>query len=366
MHHYFDRNGVIAMFKSLPKSPGKWLILVFALIAISVPFQKGIDNLRGKFRSIEETLYFTSSTLKRLSLGYKELLADIYWMRALQYFGGGRFKEKNPEMLYHYFDILTDLDPKFVNAYRFGGTFLAEPPPLGLGDIERGSMLFDKGRKNNPDNFRIPFEEAFIYYLYVKDYDKAAELFNEASEKPSLTDLRRVTIKGMAASAQSKGGNRKLSREIWKIIYETTTNEQRKEFALKNLKELNTMDTEDRLTEALREYIGRYNEIPTSLVALKDAGIIKQIPKEPYGGEFIIVGKLKAVRSSTLVNQQLRYNLIFLTAKAHRFRYFYGRYPRDLAELKSFIENETTAEFPPNPLGEEYVYNPENGKVESK
>lgn len=354
------------MFTSLFKGPVKWLILVFALIAISVPFQKGIDNIRGKFRSIEETLYFSSSALKRLSLGYKELLADIYWLRALQYFGGSGFKEENPELLYHYFDILTDLDPRFVNAYRFGGTFLAELPPLGLGDIEKGTMLFDKGRRNNPDNFRLPLEEAFIYYLYVKDYDKAAELFNEASEKPSLTDLRRATIKGMAASAHSKGGNRELSRAIWRIIYETTTHEQRREFALKNLKELSTMDTEDHLTEALREYIGHYNEIPTSLVALKDAGIIKQIPKEPYGGEFIIVGKLKAVRSSTLVNQQLRYNLIFLTAKAHRFRYFYGRYPRDLAELKSFIENETTAEFPPNPLGEEYVYNPENGKVESK
>ena len=115
-----------------------------------------------------------------------------------------------------------------------------------------------------------------------------------------------------------------------------------------------------------RSYIGRHNEIPTSLSALKDAGIIKRIPKEPYGGEFIIVSKLNAVKSSTLVNQQLRYNLIFLTAKARRFRSFYGRYPKDLAELKGLIANETTAEFPPNPLGEEYVYNPENGKVESK
>src|SRR3989304_8376641 len=216
------------MLSSLFKGPAKWLILVFALIAISVPFQKGIDNIRGKFRSIEETLYFSSSALKRLSLGYKELLADIYWMRALQYFGGRRFKEKNPELLYHYFDILTDLDPKFVNAYRFGGTFLSEPPPFGLGDIEKGSMLLDKGRRNNPDNFRLPLEEAFMYYLYVKDYDKAAELFNEASEKPSLTGLRRATLKGMAASAQSKGGNRKLSKEHCNTIYETTTHEQRR------------------------------------------------------------------------------------------------------------------------------------------
>ncbi|MBF8302425.1 MAG: hypothetical protein HW396_706, partial [Candidatus Dadabacteria bacterium] len=32
------------MLSTIAKSPGKWLILVFALIAISVPFQKGIDN----------------------------------------------------------------------------------------------------------------------------------------------------------------------------------------------------------------------------------------------------------------------------------------------------------------------------------
>jgi hypothetical protein len=78
------------------------------------------------------------------------------------------------------------------------------------------------------------------------------------------------------------------------------------------------------------------------------------------------VDKLKAVKSSTLVDEQLRENFGFLTAKAQRFRKFYGRYPKDLAELREFIEKETMDKFPSHPLGEEYVYNPDRGTVGSK
>jgi tetratricopeptide (TPR) repeat protein len=367
------------MLNSLSMSTAKGVIVVFSLIVISIPFQRGIDNIRGKFRSVEESLYLSSSSIKKLSFGYKEILADIYWMRAIQYFGKSVAKtleqvddnqflsvKSKSDLLYHYFDIISDLDPRFVNAYRYGGTFLAEPPPIGLGDIEKGIILFDKGRRNNPANYHLPLEEAFVYYLYVKNYEKAADLFREASQKPGLSDLRRATLEGMAASSHSKGGNRELSRRIWKEIYDTTTNEGRKEFALKNLKEIDTMNIEDRVTEALREYVNRYNKVPKSLEALKEAGIIKQVPREPLGGEFIIVDKLKAVKSSTLLGERLRENFSFLTTKAQRFRRFHGRYPKDLAELRGFIENETTDKFPSHPLGEEYVYNPDNGTVGSK
>lgn len=373
LHHF------TAMLDSLSKDTLIGVIVVFSLIAVSVPFQKRIDNIRGKFRSVEETLYLSSSTIKKLSLGYREILADIYWMRAIQYFSEIVAKtleqvddnqsllvKPRSDLLYHYFDIITDLDPRFANAYMYGGTFLADPSPIGLDDIEKGAALFDKGRKNNPTNYHLPLEEAFIYYLYAKDYEKAAELFKEASQKPGLSDLRRASLEGMAASSHSKGGNRELSRRIWKEIYETTSDEGRKKFALRNLREIDTMDIEDRLTEALREYISRYNEVPKSLGVLKDAGIIKHVAKEPLGGEFIIVDKLKAVKSSTLVDEQLREDVGLLTSKAQRFKRVYGRYPRDLAELREFIEKETKDKFPSHPLGGEFIYNPDTGTVDSK
>lgn len=354
------------MIGSIGKGSIAGVILMILLIVASVPFQRRIDNIRGKFRSIEETLYFSSSALRRISLGYDDLLADIYWLRALQYLGGRRFEDADSGHLYKYFDILTDLDPKFVNAYRFGGTFLAEPRPLGLGDVANGMKLFDKGRMNNPDDFRIPLEQGFVYYLNLKDYEKASELFGEASDKPGLSDLRRAHLKGMAASALAKGGDRDLSRRIWEYIYQDTPDEGRKNFAMLNIKELDTMDMEDALTGALREYLDQYNKFPSSLEELKSTGIIEEIPEEPLGGEFVIVKKLKEVKSSTFIGQKLRVNPAYLSSKANNFKILFGRFPEDLGELKNFIEERTTGEFPPHPLGDEYTYNPETGIVRAK
>lgn len=342
------------------------LVILAALVAASIPFQIRIDEIRGRFRSVEESLYISSSSLKKLSLGYNELMADIYWMRALQYFGSKKMEEQNPELLYHYFDIITDLDPKFVNAYRYGGTFLAEPPPFGLGETRKGIDLLDKGRKNNPENYRLPLEEAFIYYFYPKDYEKAAELFREASEKPGISPLRRASMTGMAASAHARGGNSELSRKIWEIIYETSPSDGRREFALRNINEIDTIAIEERLTESLREYIKRYGRPPSSPEDLVRSGLVKNgIPEAPVGGEFILAPRLEAIKSSELSERKIQEDTAFLNAKSARYKKIYGEYPRSVEELRKFIELETAADFPAHPLGEEYIYDRETGKVES-
>lgn len=348
------------------KKPLIALLLLAALIAVSIPLQKRIDDMRGKFRSVEGSLYLSSSSLRKVSLGYNELMADIYWLRALQYFGSKKPKEQNPELLYHYFDIITDLDPKFVNAYRYGGTFLAEPPPFGLGDTKKGIELFDKGRKNNPGDYKLPLEEAFVYYFYPKDYEKAAELFREASEKPGVSPLRKSSLKGMAASAHVKGGNNELSRKIWEIVYETSPSEQRREFALGRIDEIDTMSLEQKLTESLGEYKKRYGRLPSSPEDLTASGVVKgRIPEAPVGGGFVIAAKLEAVKSIELAKRKIREDTAFLNAKASRYKNLYGDYPRSTDELRHFIELETTADFPAHPLGGEYIYDPKTGKVES-
>lgn len=348
---------------SITKKPLLGLFAIIVLIVISIPFQNRIDEARGKFRSVEEGLYLSSSMLDKISLGYEEILADIYWLRALQYFGGKDINEQNPELLYHYFDIITDLDPKFINAYRYGGAFLAEPPPYGLGELELGTKLFDKGRENNPDNFRLPLEEAFLYYLYPKDYVKAARLFQEAGSKPGLSGMRKASIEGMAAAAHAQSGNREVSRKIWEIIYETNPSEGRRKFALRNLQEIQTMDIEDNLTLALKEYRERFNKFPGSVQEIADSGIIDIIPASPLDGLFIIAAHIEAVKDSVLAERNLNQNIRFLNAKSNRFDNLFGKYPEDLDELKDFIQNQTTAEFPDHPLGEEYVYDPGTGKV---
>ncbi len=350
---------------SITKKPIIGLTVILILILASIPFQNKIDEAHGKFSSIEGSIYLSSSMLDKMSLGYQEILADVYWLRALQYFGGKDIDEQDPELLYHYFNIITDLDPKFVNAYRYGGAFLAEPPPYGLGNFKLGVKVFEKGRENNPDNFRLPLEQAFLYYIYPKNYAKAAELFEEAGAKPGLSPFRKASINGMAAAAHAHGGDRKNSRKIWETIYETSPSEGRRNFALRNLKEIQTMDIEDNLTLALKEYKKRFKKLPEGVEEIVDTGIIESVPASPLDGQFIIAAQIEAVKDSALAESNLNQSLRFLNAKSRRHMKTFGEYPKDINELRVYIQDYTTSDFPAHPLGEPYDYDPETGKVTS-
>src|ERR1700733_11277951 len=75
----------------------------------------------------EDDLYISSpKVLRRLSLGYTGLLADIYWTRSVQYFGDQHHKNSTDFMLLApLLQITTELDPKLLPAYEFGANFLA-------------------------------------------------------------------------------------------------------------------------------------------------------------------------------------------------------------------------------------------------
>ena len=101
-----------------------------------------------------DSLYITSGeTVRRLTAGYSTLVADLYWIRAVQYYGGIKLQVDKARatdqalppgtsdyaLLYPLLDLTTTLDPKFNIAYRFGSIFLAEPYPGGAGQIGRAS-----------------------------------------------------------------------------------------------------------------------------------------------------------------------------------------------------------------------------------
>ena len=108
----------------------------------------------------------------------------------------------------------------------------------------------------------------------------------------------------MAASALDKGGNRELSKQIWQEIYDTTQNEGRKNFALINLKELNTKDLEDTLTGFANQYEQVYGSFPDSIQDLLMLKEVKKLPRDHEGLEFFIDQESKSVKSTAL-NKQL-------------------------------------------------------------
>jgi tetratricopeptide (TPR) repeat protein len=256
------------------------LVLLLSL-ASSVFLLRGLDRVRTT-ATLEEVLYLNSPKwVRRLSLGYTGLLADIYWTRAVQYFGSKHVvAARDYRLLYALLEITTALDPKLIVAYQFGANFLAPRPPEGAGQPDKAVALVEYGIRNNPDNWKLYYELGFIYYyMEKKDYAKAAEAFERGTKVPNAHPLLRVLAARMAQHA----GEIQTSRMLWQGAYATTQDDLIRKNAVMHLRALKV---DEDITE-LEKMVARYREqtgvLPSSFNVLIGAGMLLGVPVDPDG-----------------------------------------------------------------------------------
>src|SRR5437867_7613525 len=198
----------------------------------SVLLLRRVDQLRTG-ATLEEVLYVSSpKLLKRASLGYSGLLADIYWTRAVQYYGGTFHNGGgNFELLWPLLNITTQLDPHIIPAYRYGATFLTAKPPYGAGTPDKAIELVEYGIKNNIDDWHLYEDLGFIYYSDLKNYPKASEAFLRGSKRPNAHPFLKI----LAAQSAQFGGEKQTARMLWESMYQTSHDKYIRENALWHL-----------------------------------------------------------------------------------------------------------------------------------
>jgi hypothetical protein len=261
--------------------------LVGLLAAVSVYVQMERDRRYHTDKPVEQILYVRSAnTLRRMVLSYDALAADVYWIRALQHFGGARLSTtKRYDLLYPLLDLATSLDPHFNIAYRFGALFLAEAPPGGPGRPDLAIALLQKGIKENPRKWQYFQDAGFVYYFGYKDYEKAAEWFKRGSEIEGAPWF----LKPLAANTLAKGQDRRASRLLYEAIAQTADNDFMKADAVRRLRQLDTMDDMD----VLRDVVRRYRERAPGARALTwqtlvAARILRMVPQDRDGFELTL------------------------------------------------------------------------------
>jgi tetratricopeptide (TPR) repeat protein len=264
------------------RNPLAWLaaIVVPVLLVCIVALQQGIDSERGALeKQGDELLVQSGPLLKRLSLGYDALLGDIYWTRAVQYYGAKLpTSDRDFHLLAPLLDVATTLDLNLLPAYHFGAFFLSEKQG-GAGRPDLAVDLVKKGIAANPNNVQISADLGFIYYMKLKDYEKAAATYLETSKIPGASPLFKV----LAARIATRGGALDTSRMIWSEVYETTKDEKIKTHALEELKGLKAQSDEMQLDQLAQEYQTRFGHHPQSSRDLVEAAMIKGVPLDPDG-----------------------------------------------------------------------------------
>jgi hypothetical protein len=262
------------------------LLAVPALFAICAALQMRIDaDTRAMNQDKEELLLRSGALLKKLSLGYEALLADVYWTRVVQYYG---VRAHTPgatyESLWPLLDITTTLDPKLMIAYRFGAIFLSERPPGGPGRADLAVQLVKRGIAENPDEWRLYQDLGFLYSIHLKDYQKASEAYLEGSKNPNA----QIWMKVMAARVAETGNELETSRLIWTGVYSSTKDEQIRQTALQHIHSLDATLGLKRLNESSEDYWRKFGRFPTSMQELRDAGLVGGTLEDPAGYPYVM------------------------------------------------------------------------------
>jgi len=231
-------------------------------------------------------LYVRSAAfMKRAALSYDALVADAYWIRTVQHYGGTKIANaagsgatgKQYDLLYPLLDLTTSLDPYFDVAYRFGAVFLAEPYPAGAGRTDQAIALLRKGLRTQPQKWQLAEDIGFVNYWWVHDYTQAAEWFNRAGDMPDSPNW----LKPLAAVTLAQGGNRASSRRLWTEIRDHSDYDWLKNQARFRLSQLDAMDEIDILTRAVDTYRARAGAPPRNWLDLVRAGLLRGIPVDP-------------------------------------------------------------------------------------
>jgi tetratricopeptide (TPR) repeat protein len=243
----------------------------------------------------QESLYLTSgTTARRLSLGYSALAADLYWIRAIQYYGDARIRVSREAseaaqnrsaatkddfaLLYPLLDITTTLDPRFNIAYRFGSIFLAEPHPGGAGRPDLAIALLEKGLRERPDKWEYMQDIGFVHYWWDQNYQAAAEWFDKASKVPGAPWF----LQSLAATTLAQGGNRESSRLMWQAIHDSGENDWMRNDAARRLQQLDAADLVDAVQRVIDAAIPRTGKLANWQDWIR-AGVVRGIPLDPAG-----------------------------------------------------------------------------------
>jgi hypothetical protein len=279
------------------------ILLAVAAFAAAVALQVVRDTAYPRDESAERELMYVQSpaALRRIVLSFDALAADVYWIRALQHYGGDRLaktKERKYALLYPLLDLATSLDPYFTIAYRFGAIFLSEAYPGGPGRPDQAIKLLEKGIEVQPAKWQYYHDIAFVHYWQLHDMESAAKWFRMGAAQPGAPNW----LEPVAASMLIQGGDRASARFLLQQILKSEE-EWLQRAATRGLQQLDALDAIDQLqARAVRKFPPPPGE-RYSWEWLIRRGVLRFVPPDPAGVPFDLdpaTGEITVSKSSPL------------------------------------------------------------------
>ncbi|SHI69185.1 hypothetical protein SAMN02745165_00575 [Malonomonas rubra DSM 5091] len=239
---------------------------------------------RGTVRKNAPAAYILPSEFTRvLAFGQHGLLSDFLFLKTLTFVGGRSqsdeaMAEDDWLFVHKSLGVITDLDPYFVDPYMLAEGLLA----WDARRPEEANEILRKGVKYRDWDWRFPFFIGFNSYYFLQDYETAATYIMQASKLPGSPEY----LKTLGARLAYYGGKSKTALLFLKqMLAETDEPLLRRRLAMR----LEALEGAVQIEEALDRYHEKRGQMPERLGDLVAAGYLLVMPKDPYGGEWVLM-----------------------------------------------------------------------------
>jgi tetratricopeptide (TPR) repeat protein len=257
----------------LPLLLAAYLVVVFALA----------DHMKSK-PFLEKLGYIPSvSTMKVLAADQKQFVGSSLMLKVLMYYGGLVDKGKGsldipadyPAMS-RTIDAALKLDPFNMDGYYFAQATLTWD--VGRADIVNGFLEY--GMKYRTWDWTLPFYAGFNYAYFLKDYEKAAQHYRTAAAI-SGNDM----FMNLAGRYMQRSGKTEMAIAYLGMMAKSVRQDSLK----KSLETRRSAFLEVLKIEKARDaYLQQKGRLPGSVEDLLRAGLLRAIPRDPYGGTFFL------------------------------------------------------------------------------
>jgi len=208
-----------------------------ALLGVAAhPFKQLALLERGEWPRYEEYVPLPPpKAAPLLAMGYRELMADVTWVRALVYYGSSRIGESEFIYLTKFIDNILELDPAFRRVYEWAAYSVTHKAGYATKqELRLSADYLERAMKQFPDDAQLFWDAGIRYWLYMygdspeekrKNRERAADLIEAAMHKPGAHPNWPTT----AAELRTQLGQKEQAIRYLREMILTTDNKQARE-----------------------------------------------------------------------------------------------------------------------------------------
>lgn len=246
--------------------------------------------------SSEGALLLPDAEVLRLSaLGHRTSLADLYWLKLVQYVGNPHEARRGWPDLETLAELITTLDPHYGYAYQSAGVLLAASDRF-----EASNRILEKGMVHIADRWELPFLAGFNYWHELGDPPAGGRFLLRASKLPHSPGY----MGELATRLLSSAGTIEAGLEMLDASLEELSDPLIRGELEHRRDQLLAEQALQRLEPIIAEWRGVHDRIPASLEELEDPAIL-DILSSRIGSSIRFDPSTGAVHSS-LLKERLR------------------------------------------------------------